>query len=204
MIEKKTQVAMQAQQERNRMNTELTELKDHMDIKDRKINVLQRKVSPSSLFFFFFSSRSYIPLSSSSRPRSSSRRPSEAASSTSHPPAVRESRLVNATCTPFSQRTRRRRCRYSSVLTRARTTNGRERDARGVASLRFITGRKRVRGGYYARKLLARSKTTWAKLIPLSLSALARSLARSSRGVWPISSERGRNSFSYHAMAVSA
>lgn len=45
MIEKKTQAAMQAQQERNRMNTELTEIKDHMDIKDRKINVLQRKVS---------------------------------------------------------------------------------------------------------------------------------------------------------------
>lgn len=44
MIEKKTQAAMQAQQERNRMNTELTEIKDHMDIKDRKINVLQRKV----------------------------------------------------------------------------------------------------------------------------------------------------------------
>lgn len=50
MIEKKTQVAMQAQQERNRMNTELTEIKDHMDIKDRKINVLQRKVSFLSLF----------------------------------------------------------------------------------------------------------------------------------------------------------
>lgn len=46
MIEKKTQAAMQAQQERNRMNTELTEIKDHMDIKDRKINVLQRKVRP--------------------------------------------------------------------------------------------------------------------------------------------------------------
>lgn len=45
MIEKKTQAAMQAQQERNRINTELTELKDHMDIKDRKISVLQRKVS---------------------------------------------------------------------------------------------------------------------------------------------------------------
>ena len=45
MIEKKTEAAMQAQQERNRMNTELTELKDHMDIKDRKINVLRRKVS---------------------------------------------------------------------------------------------------------------------------------------------------------------
>lgn len=46
MIEKKTQAAMQAQQERNRMNTELNEIKDHMDIKDRKINVLQRKVRP--------------------------------------------------------------------------------------------------------------------------------------------------------------
>lgn len=54
MIEKKTQAAMQAQQERNRMNTELTELKDHMDIKDRKINVLQRKVSGLRFFFFFF------------------------------------------------------------------------------------------------------------------------------------------------------
>lgn len=52
MIEKKTQAAMQAQQERNRMNTELTELKDHMDIKDRKINVLQRKVSALQFFFF--------------------------------------------------------------------------------------------------------------------------------------------------------
>lgn len=53
MIEKKTQAAMQAQQERNRMNTELTELKDHMDIKDRKINVLQRKVSGLEFFFSF-------------------------------------------------------------------------------------------------------------------------------------------------------
>lgn len=58
MIEKKTQVAIQAQQERNRMNTELTEIKDHMDIKDRKINVLQRKVSPLFyLFHFQLSSR---------------------------------------------------------------------------------------------------------------------------------------------------
>lgn len=56
MIEKKTQAAMQAQQERNRMNTELTEIKDHMDIKDRKINVLQRKVKPflSRLFLSRF------------------------------------------------------------------------------------------------------------------------------------------------------
>lgn len=45
LIEKKTQSALTAVQERNRMNNELTELKDHMDIKDRKINVLQRKVN---------------------------------------------------------------------------------------------------------------------------------------------------------------
>lgn len=45
LIEKKTKDAVQAVQDRNRINNELTELKDHMDIKDRKINVLQRKVS---------------------------------------------------------------------------------------------------------------------------------------------------------------
>lgn len=45
LIEKKTQNAMQAVQERNRFSNEFTELKDHMEIKDRKINVLQRKVS---------------------------------------------------------------------------------------------------------------------------------------------------------------
>lgn len=44
MIEKKTQSAMQSVQDKNRCQTELTELKEHMDIKDRKINVLQRKV----------------------------------------------------------------------------------------------------------------------------------------------------------------
>lgn len=41
LIEKKTQ---QAQQERQRAATEIAELREHMDIKDRKINVLQRKV----------------------------------------------------------------------------------------------------------------------------------------------------------------
>ena len=45
LIENKTQNALQAVQERNRMSNEITELKDHMDIKDRKINVLQRKVN---------------------------------------------------------------------------------------------------------------------------------------------------------------
>lgn len=46
LIEKKTQ---QAQQERQRAAAEITELREHMDIKDRKINVLQRKVK--ELFF---------------------------------------------------------------------------------------------------------------------------------------------------------
>lgn len=45
LIEKKTQSTLQAVQERNRYSNELTELKDHMEIKDRKINVLQRKVN---------------------------------------------------------------------------------------------------------------------------------------------------------------
>lgn len=52
LIEKKTQSALQAVQERNRLNNELTELKDHMDIKDRKINVLQRKVCLTSISIF--------------------------------------------------------------------------------------------------------------------------------------------------------
>lgn len=48
LIEKKTQGTLQTVQERNRLTSELTELKDHMDIKDRKISVLQRKVSIST------------------------------------------------------------------------------------------------------------------------------------------------------------
>lgn len=43
IIEKKTQ---QVQQERQRAAAEIAELREHMDIKDRKINVLQRKVRP--------------------------------------------------------------------------------------------------------------------------------------------------------------
>lgn len=92
MIEKKTQAAMQAQQERNRMNTELTELKDHMDIKDRKINVLQRKVSSSAR-----SSPTQLSLVSLKLPYTAEpSRPSvqddpQTTSSTFHPPPVRES-----------------------------------------------------------------------------------------------------------------
>lgn len=41
MIEKKQQ---QHQQERMRAAAEIAEMREHMDIKDRKINVLQRKV----------------------------------------------------------------------------------------------------------------------------------------------------------------
>lgn len=44
LIEKKTQQALTATQERNHLSQELQEIRDHMDIKDRKINVLQRKI----------------------------------------------------------------------------------------------------------------------------------------------------------------
>lgn len=44
VIDKKTQNTLGAVQDRNRMQGEMVEMKDHMDIKDRKINVLQRKV----------------------------------------------------------------------------------------------------------------------------------------------------------------
>ena len=44
MIEKKTQAALTATQDKNRIANELSELRDQVDIKDRKINVLQRKV----------------------------------------------------------------------------------------------------------------------------------------------------------------
>lgn len=54
LIEKKTQSTLGAVQDRNRMQNELTELKDHMDIKDRKINVLQRKVMSNFWKFFLF------------------------------------------------------------------------------------------------------------------------------------------------------
>lgn len=48
-IEKKTQ---QQQQERARAAAEIAELREHMDIKDRKINVLQRKVFNYNRFLF--------------------------------------------------------------------------------------------------------------------------------------------------------
>lgn len=45
MIEKKTQQTMMSTQDKNKLNQEMQELRDHIEIKDRKINVLQRKVS---------------------------------------------------------------------------------------------------------------------------------------------------------------
>ncbi|ERL92702.1 hypothetical protein D910_10013 [Dendroctonus ponderosae] len=45
MIEKKQ---LQHQQDRARAGAEISEMREHMDIKDRKINVLQRKVTNSS------------------------------------------------------------------------------------------------------------------------------------------------------------
>lgn len=53
LLEKKTQGTLQTVQERNRLTTELTELKDHMEIKDRKISVLQRKVKFNSIIYSF-------------------------------------------------------------------------------------------------------------------------------------------------------
>ena len=49
MIEKKTQAALGATQDKNRLANELSELRDQVDIKDRKINVLQRKVSDCNM-----------------------------------------------------------------------------------------------------------------------------------------------------------
>jgi golgin subfamily B member 1 len=51
LIDKKTQAVVQASQDRNRVSTEVQELRDHMDIKDRKINVLQRKVFFEAVLF---------------------------------------------------------------------------------------------------------------------------------------------------------
>lgn len=53
-IEKKTQ---QHQQERARAGAEVVEMREHMDIKDRKINVLQRKVK---YLHYHYLSISYI------------------------------------------------------------------------------------------------------------------------------------------------
>lgn len=61
LIEKKTQSTLGAVQDRNRMQNELTELKDHMDIKDRKINVLQRKVNCDLICLNFLSTFKNAP-----------------------------------------------------------------------------------------------------------------------------------------------
>ncbi len=44
MIEKKTQAALTATQDKNRVSNEISELRDQADIKERKMGVLQRKV----------------------------------------------------------------------------------------------------------------------------------------------------------------
>lgn len=51
MIEKKTNAALSATQDKNRICNELGELRDQVDIKDRKVNVLQRKVRLRRLDF---------------------------------------------------------------------------------------------------------------------------------------------------------
>ena len=47
--ESKDKLVSGAQTEKKRLEAELAELRDHMDIKERKINVLQRKV----IFLYF-------------------------------------------------------------------------------------------------------------------------------------------------------
>ena len=49
-IEKKTGAALHATQEKNRISNELSDLRDQIDIKDRKVNVLQRKVNAKCTF----------------------------------------------------------------------------------------------------------------------------------------------------------
>ena len=44
LIEKKGKSTLSVVAEKKRVENELSELRDHMDIKERKINVLQRKV----------------------------------------------------------------------------------------------------------------------------------------------------------------
>ena len=43
-LSEKNYILIQATQEKNRVSSEMNELRDHLDIKDRKISVLQRKV----------------------------------------------------------------------------------------------------------------------------------------------------------------
>jgi chromosome segregation ATPase len=45
LIEKKTHHVMMTGQERNKLNGDLQELREHIELKDRKIAALQRKVS---------------------------------------------------------------------------------------------------------------------------------------------------------------
>ena len=51
MIEKKTHAALAATQDKNRISNELGDLRDQVDIKDRKVNVLQRKVTDARCFY---------------------------------------------------------------------------------------------------------------------------------------------------------
>ena len=51
-LEKKAKMLLQAQQERRKFENDVMELRDHVDIKEKKISVLQKKVCfPSQLFY---------------------------------------------------------------------------------------------------------------------------------------------------------
>ena len=55
-IEKKTGAALHATQEKNRISNELNDLRDQIDIKDRKVNVLQRKVREYLMYIMYLES----------------------------------------------------------------------------------------------------------------------------------------------------
>lgn len=60
-IEKKTGAALHATQEKNRISNELGDLRDQIDIKDRKVNVLQRKVNAKCTFIITKLSTDALP-----------------------------------------------------------------------------------------------------------------------------------------------
>lgn len=51
-VEEKSRSLATAQAEKRRVESELLEVQDHMDIKDRKVTVLQRKVSLHEALLF--------------------------------------------------------------------------------------------------------------------------------------------------------
>lgn len=51
-IERKNKQTQMAQKEKKKFECELTDLRDHLDIKERKVNVLQRKVRNLAIIYY--------------------------------------------------------------------------------------------------------------------------------------------------------